>query len=414
MTAMAQPRHQVSRAVAALETTLATVADASVWSMDPAETGHPLVALERTEARLVELKARVAAHADDLGVGQDVGASSAANWLAHQTQTTRSAAHHAVRLGHDLEEHRPTRDALAAGHIRPEQARVIIRWVDRLPDTLDAPTRARAEHHLLDQAKEHDAKALNRLGKHLYEVVAPEEADAYEAKILEREEAAAAKACHLTMFDDGEGKTRGVFTLPTLHGAALRKMLHALMAPKHQAATQGTGVERRPTPEAMGRALCELIERYPAHKLPHTGGISATLVVTLDLDVLLGRLDKAGLLETGEKISPAQARRLACEAGIIPAVLDGNSQPLDLGRRRRLYTDYQRLAMHLRDRGCRAEGCDRTSGLHAHHKHRWADGGRTDLAAGVSLCPWHHARAHDGSYQTTYHTNGTVTYHRRT
>uniref|UniRef100_UPI003783B634 HNH endonuclease signature motif containing protein n=1 Tax=Nocardioides sp. TaxID=35761 RepID=UPI003783B634 len=138
------------------------------------------------------------------------------------------------------------------------------------------------------------------------------------------------------------------------------------------------------------------------------------VVVLIELDVLLGRLEKAGVLDTGEKISPALARRLACEAGIIPVVLGGDSQPLDVGRRRRLYSKAQRVAMFVRDRGCRAEGCDRTTGLHAHHKTRWADGGNTDLAAGVSLCPWHHARAHDTHYQTTYQPNGDVTFHRRT
>jgi hypothetical protein len=70
--------------------------------------------------------------------------------------------------------------------------------------------------------------------------------------------------------------------------------------------------------------------------------------------------------------------------------------------------------MFVRDRGCRAEGCDRTTGLHAHHRQRWADGGTTDLDDGVSLCHWHHARAHDTSYQTTYHPNGDVSFHRRT
>ncbi|WP_140404116.1 HNH endonuclease signature motif containing protein, partial [Nocardioides sp. XL1] len=95
-------------------------------------------------------------------------------------------------------------------------------------------------------------------------------------------------------------------------------------------------------------------------------------------------------------------------------VLDGNSQPLDLGRKRRLFTDYQRIALLVRDHGCRADGCDRTTGLHAHHKTRWTDGGPTDLANAITLCPWHHARAHDDSYRTTHHPNGTITYHRRT
>ena len=134
----------------------------------------------------------------------------------------------------------------------------------------------------------------------------------------------------------------------------------------------------------------------------------------MDLDVLTGRLEQAGVLDTGERISPALARRLACEAGIIPIVLGGKSQPLDLGRRRRLFTDHQRIAMQIRDRGCAAEGCDRTTGLHAHHKRRWTDGGTTDLDHGVSLCSWHHARAHDTGYQTTYHPNGDVSFHRRT
>jgi len=138
------------------------------------------------------------------------------------------------------------------------------------------------------------------------------------------------------------------------------------------------------------------------------------VVVLIDLDVLLGKLEKAGVLDTGERISPAMARRLACEAAIIPVVLDGDSQPLDVGRRRRYYTEHQRVAMHVRDRGCRAEGCDRTTGLHAHHKTRWVDGGRTDLADGISLCPWHHARAHDTRYHTTHHPGGDVTFHRRT
>ena len=414
MTAIATPRHRVSVATAHVNAELDSVADASVWSMDAAETAQTLTALARAEAKLVELKARVAAHADDLHLGGDTGASSAAAWLAHQTKTTRAAAGGAVRLGRDLEAHPATRDALAKGELHVEQARVVIRWVDRLPDTVPAEKVVEAEAHLLGLAREHDATVLNQMGKHLFEVIAPDQADAHEAALLEREEAAAAKACMLTMHDDGQGVTRGSFAIPTLHGAGLRKMLQAITAPKHQAAIQGAGVERPPTPEAMGQAFCELIERYPADRLPKTGGVSATVVVLIDLDALTGRLEKAGVLDTGEKISPAMARRLACETGIIPVVLGGESQPLDVGRKSRYYTPAQRVAMLVRDRGCRAEGCDRTTGLHAHHKQRWVDGGKTDLADGISLCHWHHNRAHDTRYQTTYHPNGDVTFHMRT
>ncbi|QWF22794.1 HNH endonuclease [Nocardioides sp. LMS-CY] len=414
MTAQATPRHRVSTTTARMRDLADAVADASVWSMDPAEAGATLVELTRLAAQVSELQARVAAHADTIHVGAEVGASSAANWLAHTIKTTRAAAYGAVRLGHDLEQHASTREALAAGDIDVEQARVVVRWVDRLPADLGAETLAKAEAHLLAEARHHDAKALGRLGRRLWEVIAPDEADAHEADILQRQEAAALRACSLTMVDDGDGKTRGRFTLPTCHAAALKKILMALAAPKHLAATQGPGIERRPGPEALGRALCELIERYPVDRLPQTGGVNATVVVVIDEDSLMGRLEKAGVLDTGDRISPGMARRLACEAGIIPAVLGGNSVPLDLGRRSRYHTEHQRIAMFLRDRGCRAEGCDRTTGLHAHHQQHWVDGGHTNLHDAVPLCAWHHTLIHDPTYQTTYLPTGKIRFHRRT
>jgi hypothetical protein len=84
------------------------------------------------------------------------------------------------------------------------------------------------------------------------------------------------------MYDDSRGKVHGRFTLPAFHGAALKKMLLALAAPKRQE----PGAVRRPSPERLGRAFCELIERYPATQLPPTGGVSATIVVTMTLDPL--------------------------------------------------------------------------------------------------------------------------------
>ena len=98
MTAQATPRHGVSAATAQMRAAADAVVDASVWSMDAAETASTLVELTRLEAQVAELEARVAAHADELHVGQDVAASSAANWLAHRTRQTRSEANRTVRL----------------------------------------------------------------------------------------------------------------------------------------------------------------------------------------------------------------------------------------------------------------------------------------------------------------------------
>ena len=88
------------------------------------------------------------------------------------------------------------------------------------------------------------------------------------------------------MWDDGHGRVHGRFTLPTLEGAALKKALQAIAAPKHQAATQGPlgGAEART--RADGPAFGEYVTRYPTDQLPKAGGLNATLIVTIPLDSL--------------------------------------------------------------------------------------------------------------------------------
>ena len=76
MTAMTTPHHQVATATAQMRDVADGVVDAPVWSMNASEAASTLVELTRLEAQVVELRARVARHADELQVGQDVGATS--------------------------------------------------------------------------------------------------------------------------------------------------------------------------------------------------------------------------------------------------------------------------------------------------------------------------------------------------
>ena len=192
----------------------------------------------------------------------------------------------------------------------------------------------------------------------------------------------------------------------------LKKALWAIAAPRHQAAT-GPLRERKPTPERLGQAFCELIQRYPTDKLPKAGGLNATVVVLMSLETLIGGL-KAAKLDTGETISPGLARRLACEAGIIPAVLGGRSEVLDLGRSRRFHNRAQRIAKTIEVGGCEIEGCDQPAGrTHMHHPERWADGGHTNRDA-IMLCPHHHTRAHDQRFTMKQLPTGRYTFNRRT
>jgi hypothetical protein len=164
----------------------------------------------------------------------------------------------------------------------------------------------------------------------------------------------------------------------------------------------------------MGRAFCEYVERYPHTLLPKAGGLAATIVVTMAHEALTGAL-KAACLDTGEAISPGLARRLACEAAIIPMVLGGESEILDEGRAERFHKPHQRLAVGVRDKTCTAQGCDWPPWMcHVHHDTPFSKGGPTSVDDARLLCPRHHARAHDPAYATTKLPGGKVAFHRRT
>jgi hypothetical protein len=407
-----EARHPVTETVAGARAGLRTVADQPVWSMSAEETAEALVAVTRLLAQAAQLQMRLLAHAEEVGVGAATGTTSPAAWLAHATNTTRAAAHRAARLGRGLDgDHAEVDAALAAGNVTADQASVIVHAVDELPtDLVDADTVARARRFLLDAADHHDATSLRVLGRRLLEVVDPDAADTEEARRLEREEADARAAASLTLTDDGHGQAHGRFTVPSLHGAILRKHLLALGAPGRNPDIPA----QTPTRHRLGRAFTEYIETRPEDTVPTSGGLAATVVVTMDLDTLTDGLRAAGLCD-GSRISAGEARRLACRAGIIPAVLGGASVPLDLGRRRRLHTTPMRIALGLRDRGCTATGCDRPPAwCHAHHDHPWSEGGRTNLDSGRLLCPRHHTLAHDHRYEMKTHTHGKVSFTRRT
>ncbi len=158
-----------------------------------------------------------------------------------------------------------------------------------------------------------------------------------------------------------------------------------------------------------------MLERIPADRLPQHGGAATSVIVTVDHDTLRDQLGVAGLLDTDESITVSEAMRLACNASILPAVLDTTGQPLHLGRSRRLFSPAQRTAMALRDRECRTHGCTvPATWCEAHHRTPWPRGGLTDLDQGVLLCPWHHHRAHDPAYRTDTLPNGDLRFHRRT
>jgi hypothetical protein len=409
----AQP-HPIVACAAVLDGALKDVASVEPAFMSVADKQAALTALSSVRSQLDALTARVLAAAGDVADAQ--GLRDAAAWLAGETRTTQREARRDLALGRTLAQHPWVATELTSGGLRTEQARVIAGAVDALPSHVDAQTREAAETVLVGLADKHDARDLKQIGKRILDVVAPEVGESHEAAVLEAEESRAATGVELTMSDDGEGRCRGSFVVPSHIGKMFRRHLLALANPaRHtEAELRDESGEFKPLRRRLGEAFVEYVERYPTEATPQTAGVNATVVVTMTLAELLAEHATA-LLDDGSRMSAGQARRLACEAGIIPVVLGTDSQPLDMGRLRRLFTKAQRIALALRDRGCTARGCETSaSGCHAHHDDPWSRGGLTDLANGRLLCPRHHRLAHDSRYAMTVHADNEVTFARRT
>ena len=104
-------------------------------------------------------------------------------------------------------------------------------------------------------------------------------------------------------------------------------------------------------------------------------------------------------MDAGSLLAPETVRRLACDAALIPVVLGGAGEVLDLGRTVRLFTPAQTKRLWLRDGGCSYPGCGMPpQWTDAHHLTHWADGGSSDLANAALLCQRHHTIVHTRRY----------------
>ena len=125
-----------------------------------------------------------------------------------------------------------------------------------------------------------------------------------------------------------------------------------------------------------------------------------------------GSRARAGTTMTGKLLAPETIRRMACDATIIPVVLGTDSEVLDVGRAKRLFTPGMLHALWLRDKGCTIPGCWAPPfWADAHHIVHWADGGPTALTNAALLCGRHHTLAHQRGWTATA-TTTEVTWHR--
>jgi hypothetical protein len=256
--------------------------------------------------------------------------------------------------------------------------------------------RDQAEQHLLSFAAEAGYKQVAALGARIVAHLDPDgaEPDPTEPVIPARELSLRRKRSGVWelngRFDDETGM-RASALFDTLAGRR----------------SSDEGPDLRSPQERYGDAFSDAIDlALNTPDLPMQAGERAHVMIAVSLQDLKSGIGRAILGDTGT-MSAAEARIHACDCKLIPAVLGGKSEPLDLGRQRRLVPPGIRRALYLRDRGCAFPGCHRPPRhCQGHHIRHWADGGPTDLGNLVLMCAHHHRLLHRSGWQVRIAADG--------
>jgi hypothetical protein len=381
-------------------------------------------------AELAAVDARGAA-----GAEEGVPAASTAAWLRARLRLSAGAAHSLVRTARALFRGplAGTGQALVDGEVSLAHAQVLAHHTHDLPDQVAAE----AEPVLLAAARRLDPPRLRQAVAHLRLVADPEGADAQAERQHQR------RGLWLSATWAGMVAVNGL--LEPEAGQTVAAALEPLARPAN-ADDDRSGGQRR------ADALTELARRsLEGGRLPRSGGVRPQLLVTVDLDSLLGHHPSlGGEAGGGWPLDPEACRRLACDgavtrvlvtrqppghpdpgdaghhhpggeaslatrlqvaARLLPPTLGGApSQPLEVGRTTRVVSAAQRHALVVRDGGCTFPGCERPPAwCEAHHLVHWLHGGPTDLPNLALVCRAHHRAVHEGGWRLHRDPDGRLT-----
>ncbi len=128
--------------------------------------------------------------------------------------------------------------------------------------------------------------------------------------------------------------------------------------------------------------------------------------VLIDYHTLVEGDHSASTCETadGQPLPVETIRRLCCEGDIVPIVLGGHGEILDVGHQRRLATRAQRRALRALYRSCAHPQCTVAfDACRIHHVIWWEHHGPTNLANLLPLCETHHHLVHEGGWTLELH-----------
>ena len=372
-----------------------------MWGLGKEELRGELLRVWAGEQRCAARRLELIREIDARGIVKEDGATSLTAWLNGVLRVAPAVARkmQAAALVLDDAACAATAEALAAGTINEAQAAVIAHGVAGLAQAGPA-IQAGVQATLLDLAGILDPHQLGPAVERALYNADPQAAEERERQRLEEAEKRAERDRFFTLSPLGDGRTRLSGVLGTEAAEIVRAAMEPLCRPADPNDHRTAGQRRA---DAL-RDVCALA--LGTDRLPDNRGEKTTMNVTVPFDPISQLLGE-GMLDTGEKLSAEAVRRLACDAGIIPAVLNGQGLPLDVGRTRRLFQGAVRKALELRDGGCAFPGCDRPpKWCEAHHTDPWHKGGTTCLGSGVLLCGHHHRLVHHGGWQVYIAADG--------
>jgi Domain of unknown function (DUF222) len=371
---------------------------APVWQGSDAELLAELGALETrlhsTWAQMLSVIAEIDSRrvAGGLGYGTTVELVRAIARVSRGEARARIAAADVLPGrglgGAPVEPKLPTTAAAVAEHaIGAADVAVIRSVLARIPPHLGAEKRTEVEAELARHARTLDAGQLAVLGKRILAYLdqdGPRPKDTPETR-------------RWLSFRDRDGGYELAGWLDREAAEIVRSALSPLAAPRPATDVE---VDLRDATQRDADALVELAQRVLSDgELPTEGGERPQVVVTVSLPVLQGRIGTASLA-LGGPINADVARRIACDAAVIPVVLGARGEPLDVGRASHTVPTAIRRAVIVRDGGCVFPGCSVPARwCDIHHVIHWADHGPTSVENCVALCGRHHRLLHHSDWR---------------
>jgi uncharacterized protein DUF222/HNH endonuclease len=349
------------------------------------QRGERGVDLKRYRAVIDALEgdfASEARHAQQTGAHLADGNATVVTWISRMCSMSATSAADRLCVGEQLEALPNVAAALSSGEIGYQSASLLCHLRDQLGDKRELFD----EDEMLELARRHSVFNLRQLCRYARHVADPDGFfnDA-EADYSRRE-------LHMSQMPDGMYAIDGV--LDPAGGAALRTALDSL-------AKRLGPDDDRSRKQRMADSVVELVHHaMDEGKLPKCRGVKPHVSVTTTLEGLKNEFGApAADLESSLPISTRTLERLACDS-TISRVLLADSMVIDVGRATRVVPASTGRALRVRDRGCRAPGCDRQVNWSTpHHIVAWSRGGPTNLPNLVLLCFYHHRLVHEGGWQ---------------